>query len=47
MRFCLEHDFAQTYPYIYQMRFLDSQGFEMVRVEGVKGGIKTVSVSEL
>jgi len=50
VRFCLEHDFAafaRTSPYIYQMRFLDIQGFEMVRVERVEGGIKTVSVSEL
>ncbi len=50
VRSCLEHDFAafaRTYPYVYQMRFLDSQGFEMVRVERGEGGIKTVSVSEL
>ncbi|MCK5521898.1 MAG: HAMP domain-containing protein [Thiomargarita sp.] len=50
IRSSLEHDFtvfARTYPYIYQMRFLDNQGFEMVRVERVEGEIKTVSVSEL
>jgi signal transduction histidine kinase len=46
----LEHDFAAfalTYPHVYQVRFLDSQGIEVIRVERRERGVKVVPASEL
>ncbi|MEN8221256.1 MAG: ATP-binding protein [Pseudomonadota bacterium] len=46
----LEQDFAafaRTYPHVYQVRFLDSYGIEIIRVERGERGVKVVLASEL
>jgi len=46
----LENDFAafaRTYPHVYQVRFLDIQGLEIVRVERRENSVKIVSASKL
>jgi signal transduction histidine kinase len=49
-RLRLERDyaaFARAYPYIYQVRFLDAKGHEVVRVDRREGRLVTVPESEL